>query len=161
MTYPVIRLPSSLQLQAFEMVAVLGNVAKAACLLGVGASALAKRLAALEQLVGEALFMRDSSALMLTKAGQQYLDQIRPLMAMLRAAPQHHFKRMPLPRSRALLHHAGCGRHAPSLSHRAVGEAEDGESSTGPRDGLAPPGMHEPLDNWLRVSDIDWRSAGR
>ncbi len=135
MTDPVIRLPTSLQLQAFEMVAELGSVAEAACRLGVGASALAKRLTALEQLVGESLLVRDASALTLTKAGQHYLDQIRPVMDMLRAAP-----------------HPACGRHASPHSPCRGGDAKNGDVF---------PSMHEPRGNRLSALDSDWRSTSR
>ena len=84
-----IRLPTLDALRAFEAVARLGSFERAADELAVGASAVGKRIAALEALVGTELLQRGGRSLVLTAAGRDYLAQVSPAIALLAAVPQH------------------------------------------------------------------------
>jgi DNA-binding transcriptional LysR family regulator len=84
-----LRLPSLEGLRAFEAAARLGNFERAADELAITASAVSKRLAALEELLGVALFQRGAKALTLSAAGKEYLDQVRAALALLTAMPLH------------------------------------------------------------------------
>lgn len=84
-----LRLPSLEALRAFEVVARLGSFERAADELAVGASAVGKRIAALESLIGVELLQRGGRTLTLTAAGLDYLAQVRPALALLAAVPQH------------------------------------------------------------------------
>jgi LysR family glycine cleavage system transcriptional activator len=63
------------------------------------ASAIGKRIAALESLLGSELLQRGGKALQLTAGGRDYLAQVRPAMTLLMAVPQH---RRPVQRARRL-----------------------------------------------------------
>lgn len=84
-----LRLPSLDALRAFEAAARLGSFERAAIELAVGASAVGKRIAALESLIGTELLQRGGKALLLTAPGRDYLAQVRPALALLAAVPQH------------------------------------------------------------------------
>jgi LysR family transcriptional regulator, glycine cleavage system transcriptional activator len=84
-----LRLPSIEGLRAFEAAARLGSFERAADELHITASAVSKRVAAVEELLGAALFVRGSRALSLTAAGREYLQQVTPALALLAAVPQH------------------------------------------------------------------------
>ena len=66
-------LPSIDGLRAFEAAARLGSFERAADELNVTASAVGKRIAALEDLLGTPLFTRGAKALALTATGKEYL----------------------------------------------------------------------------------------
>lgn len=94
MTEPVapaahLRFPSIEGLRALEAAARLGSFDRAAEELAVTASAVSKRVAALEDLLGAPVFQRSTKALLLTAAGRDYLQQVAPALALLAAAPQH------------------------------------------------------------------------
>jgi LysR family glycine cleavage system transcriptional activator len=84
-----LRLPSLDALRAFEAAARLGSFERAADELAIGASALGKRVAALEALIGAELLQRGGRTLSLTAAGRDYLAQVKPALVLLAAVPQH------------------------------------------------------------------------
>lgn len=85
-----IRLPSLDALLAFEAAARTGSFEAAASELALTASAVAKRLAGLEERLDQALFLRQPArGLSLTPAGHEYLPQVRQALALLRAMPLH------------------------------------------------------------------------
>jgi LysR family transcriptional regulator, glycine cleavage system transcriptional activator len=83
------RLPSLEGLRAFEAAARLGSFERAADELALTASAIGKRIATVEELLGTALFSRNAKPLVLTAAGREYLERVRPAIGMLLALPQH------------------------------------------------------------------------
>jgi LysR family transcriptional regulator, glycine cleavage system transcriptional activator len=95
-----LRLPSIDGLRAFEAAARLGSFERAAHELSVTASAVGKRLAALEDLLGQPLFERGAKALVLTVAGREYLQQAGAALALLTAMPQHQVQRRAVQRLR-------------------------------------------------------------
>jgi LysR family transcriptional regulator, glycine cleavage system transcriptional activator len=84
-----IRFPSIDGLRAFEASARLGSFERAADELAIGASAVAKRVATVEELLGNPLFQRQAKALQLTPAGREYLPQVKGALQLLAAMPQH------------------------------------------------------------------------
>lgn len=88
-----LRLPSLDALRAFEAAARLGSFERAADELAVTASAIGKRVAALETLIGTELLARGGKALQLTATGRDYLAQVRPALTLLAAVPQHRRQR--------------------------------------------------------------------
>jgi DNA-binding transcriptional LysR family regulator len=84
-----LRFPSIDGLRAFEAAARLGSYERAAGELHVTASAVGKRVAAVEELLGQPLFARQGKALALTTGGREYLEQVRSALALLAAMPQH------------------------------------------------------------------------
>ena len=84
-----IRLPSIDGLRAFEASARLGSFERAADELSIGASAVAKRIASVEGLLGTALFQRQIKPLQLTPSGREYLEQVRGALQLLTAMPLH------------------------------------------------------------------------
>jgi len=70
MPSPALRLPSIDGLRAFETAARLGSFERAADELNITASAVAKRIATVEDLLGTALFTRGAKALALTASGK-------------------------------------------------------------------------------------------
>ncbi len=86
---PDLRLPSIDGLRAFQAVAALGLLEPAAEALHISASAVGKRIGALEELLGLALFQRQGGQWSLTAAGREYLEQVRAALDLLAAAPQH------------------------------------------------------------------------
>lgn len=95
-----LRLPSLEALRAFEAAARLGSFERAADELAVTASAISKRVASLEDLVGHPLFQRSPKALLTTAAGKEYLQQVAPVLGLLTAMPQHRRSAAPVKRLR-------------------------------------------------------------
>jgi DNA-binding transcriptional LysR family regulator len=90
MPAPPIRLPSLDALLAFDAIARTGSFEAAAAELALSASAVAKRVAGLEERLGEPLLLRQPpKALALTPAGHEYLPQVRQVLALLQAMPLH------------------------------------------------------------------------
>lgn len=85
MTGPA-RLPSTKELRAFEAVARLGSVKAAADHLCVTASALSRRIQALEQELGQPLFNRDPRGLTLTESGRVFAARLSSAFASLSEA---------------------------------------------------------------------------
>lgn len=83
------RFPSIEGLRAFEAAARLGSYERAAAELSVTASAVGKRVATVESLLGQPLFTRQGNALVLTPGGREYLEQVRAALGLLSAMPQH------------------------------------------------------------------------
>jgi DNA-binding transcriptional LysR family regulator len=83
------RLPSIEGLRALEAAARLGSFERAADELAVTASAIGKRVATVEELLGTPLLLRNAKALALTPAGREYLERVRPALDLLLALPQH------------------------------------------------------------------------
>ncbi|MBC2659649.1 LysR family transcriptional regulator [Pseudomonas sp. MSSRFD41] len=83
------RLPSLDALLAFESAARLKSFEQAAEVLALTGSALRKRIAGLEQLLGLSLFERQGGSLRLTADGQLYLEQVAPVLQQLLDIPQH------------------------------------------------------------------------
>jgi LysR family transcriptional regulator, glycine cleavage system transcriptional activator len=84
-----LRFPSIEGLRAFEAAARLGTFERAADELHVTASAVSKRVATVEDLLGSPLFVRSGKALQLTAAGREYLQQVSAALGLLAAMPQH------------------------------------------------------------------------
>lgn len=84
-----LRLPSLDALLAFEAAARLGTFERAADELAVTASAVGKRIGALEERLGVALFQRGAKALALSPAGKEYLPAVRHALDQLAAIPLH------------------------------------------------------------------------
>ena len=100
------RFPSIESLRAFEAVTRLGSYEKVAQELSITASAVAKRIAALESLLGVALLERNGRALALSAAGKEYLGQVQSVLAELAArsvtistSPFNSSKHSPVSRS--------------------------------------------------------------
>jgi len=74
------QLPSLKALRVFEEVAQSGNVARAAEKLNITPSAASHQLAKLEKELGSILFHRSAKGVVLTLAGERYLEEIRPLL---------------------------------------------------------------------------------
>lgn len=74
------RLPPLRSLEAFIRVVRAGSAKTAAAELALSPSALSRRLGALEEFVGKALFERKHQALKLTDEGQQLYDAVAPLI---------------------------------------------------------------------------------
>jgi LysR family transcriptional regulator, glycine cleavage system transcriptional activator len=96
------RFPSIESLRAFEAVTRLGSYEKVAQELAITASAVAKRIAALENLLGATLLDRSGRALSLSAAGKEYLEQIRAVLAQLAAIGLHRRAAQSAPRLRVL-----------------------------------------------------------
>lgn len=84
-----IRLPPLAKIQAFEASARLGSFEKAGEELCVTASAVGKRIAALEVLIGVSLFARGARGLTLSVAGKEYLGQVRTALGLLSEVSLH------------------------------------------------------------------------
>ena len=74
---------------AFEVVARLGSVNKAADELNVTASAVSHQIANLEGFVGRKLFERTSRGLMLTPVGERYRHDLTGALALIASAAQN------------------------------------------------------------------------
>jgi LysR family transcriptional regulator, glycine cleavage system transcriptional activator len=83
------RFPSIDALRAFDAAGRLGSFDKAAQELAITASALSKRISALEALLGAALFDRSSRAIALTAAGKEYAEQVRHALNALASIGLH------------------------------------------------------------------------
>ncbi|MEK8049133.1 LysR substrate-binding domain-containing protein [Ideonella sp. DXS22W] len=84
-----LRFPSIDGLRAFEAAARLGSFERAAEELAVTASAVSKRVATLEDLLGTLLLNRGPKALVLTAPGKEYLPQVRAALQLLATVPLH------------------------------------------------------------------------
>ncbi|WP_447922396.1 LysR substrate-binding domain-containing protein [Achromobacter aegrifaciens] len=84
-----VRLPPLAAIQAFEAAARLGSFERASEELFVTASAIGKRIAALEALLDVTLFIRSSRGAALSSAGREYLDQVRTALDLLSDASLH------------------------------------------------------------------------
>jgi LysR family transcriptional regulator, glycine cleavage system transcriptional activator len=89
MTNSAARFPSIDALRAFEAAARLGSFDRAATELSVTASALSKRISALERLIGTPLFDRVGRAVALTASGKEYAEQVRAALNQLGAISLH------------------------------------------------------------------------
>lgn len=85
-----IRLPPLATIQAFEASARLGSFDRASEELCVTASAVGKRIAALEVLIGVSLFTRGARGLALSVAGREYLGQVRIALGLLSEVSLHN-----------------------------------------------------------------------
>lgn len=84
-----IRFPSVDGLRAFEAAARLGSFERAADELHVTASAVGKRVLAVEELLGASLLTRGGKALVPTALGKEYLGEVRAALDLLAAMPLH------------------------------------------------------------------------
>src|SRR5437867_2203405 len=84
-----VRLPSLDGLRAFEAAARLGSFERAADELAITASAVSKRVATVEELLGTPLFVRGARSLTLTASGKEYLEQVRAALSLLAVVPLH------------------------------------------------------------------------
>ena len=84
-----LRLPTLDGLRAVDAAERLGSFERAADLLAVTASAVAKRVAAVEDLLGTPLFERNGRTLKPTPACGDYLPPVRAALALLAQMPQH------------------------------------------------------------------------
>ncbi len=82
------QIPSTQSLVVFEVVARYLNATHASQELCLTASAVSKQLQSLEDVLGVKLFTRGQHGLLLTQAGQSYLDTIKPAMATLAEASE-------------------------------------------------------------------------
>jgi LysR family transcriptional regulator, glycine cleavage system transcriptional activator len=96
------RFPSIESLRAFEAMTRLGSYEKVAQELAVTASAVAKRIASLETLLGATLLDRSGRVLTLSAAGKEYLEQVRAVLAQLAAIGLHRRAVQSAPRLRVL-----------------------------------------------------------
>jgi len=88
-----LRYPTLDGLRAFEAAARLGSFERAADELAITASAVGKRVSAVEELIGAELLLRGGKLLQLSAAGRDYLAQIRPVLTLMAAVPQHRRRR--------------------------------------------------------------------
>ncbi|WP_416761928.1 LysR family transcriptional regulator [Roseateles sp. So40a] len=91
-----LRLPSIDGLLAFEAAARLGSLERAADALHISASAVGKRIATLEERLGQPLLTRQP--LRLTAAGKEYLGQVQTALSLLAAVPLHQREQQGLTR---------------------------------------------------------------
>ena len=84
-----VRLPPLAAIQAFEAAARLGSFERASEELFVTASAIGKRIAALEAQLNVSLFIRSSRGATLSAAGREYLEQVRTALDLLSDASLH------------------------------------------------------------------------
>ena len=96
------RFPPIDALRAFEAATRLGSFEQVAAELAITASAVSKRITALEHLLGVALFDRGSRRLMLTAAGKEYAEQVRAALNQLAAVGLHQRTSQSAPRLRVL-----------------------------------------------------------
>jgi DNA-binding transcriptional LysR family regulator len=84
-----LRLPSLESLRALEVCIRLGSFERAAEELHITASAVSKRLTALEDLLGVILLQRQTKPLKLTEVGAEYWVQVQPALQTLAAVSWH------------------------------------------------------------------------
>ena len=84
-----VRLPSLDGLRALEAAARLGSFERAAEELGVTASAVSKRIATLEDLLGVVLLSRAMRGVVPTAVGREYLAQVAGALSSLSSIPLH------------------------------------------------------------------------
>lgn len=78
--------PSLVALQAFEAVASHGSLTRAAQSLHISQGAVSKQIKQLETFLNIVLFQRQRYGLVLTPAGQRYLQEISPALGRIEAA---------------------------------------------------------------------------
>jgi len=83
---PIRRLPPLRALEAFVRVVRLGSAKAAATELALSASALSRRITALEDFTGKRLFTRQHQAMKLTDEGQAFYDAVGPKLEELALA---------------------------------------------------------------------------
>ena len=81
------RLPSLKSLEVFVQAGKCLSFSQTALTLGMSASAVSRRIGALEQDLGLALFIRHGKSVSLTAAGAQYLDDLAPRSPRFAARP--------------------------------------------------------------------------
>ena len=96
------RFPSIDALRAFEAATRLGSFDKVAVELAITASAVSKRVASLEHLIGTTLFDRSGRHLTLTAAGKEYAEQVRAALNQLASIGLHQRAAQSVPRLRVL-----------------------------------------------------------
>jgi len=96
------RFPPIDALRAFEAATRLGSFEKVAGELSITASAVSKRIAALESLIGVTLFDRVGRRLVLTAGGKEYAEQVRAALNQLAAIGLHQRSAQSQPRLRVL-----------------------------------------------------------
>jgi LysR family transcriptional regulator, glycine cleavage system transcriptional activator len=96
------RFPSIDSLRAFEAISRLGTYEKVAQELAITTSAVSKRIASLESLLGVALFDRSARTLSLSAAGKEYVEQVRSILAQLASIALHRRAAQSQPRLRVL-----------------------------------------------------------
>ncbi len=96
------RFPSIDALRAFEAATRLGSFDKVAVELAITASAVSKRVATLEHLIGTTLFDRSGRHLTLTAAGKEYAEQVRAALNQLASIGLHQRAAQSVPRLRVL-----------------------------------------------------------
>ena len=84
-----LRLPTLDGLRAVDAAERLGSFERAGAALHITASAVAKRVAAVEDLLGTTLFVRGGAGLQPTPACLDYLPPVRAALALLAQMPQH------------------------------------------------------------------------
>lgn len=84
-----VRLPSTAFLLAFEAAVRLGSFERASEELSISASAVGKRVMALEDQLGVRLLSRESRGVVPTVAGQEYVEQVRQALALLGRVSLH------------------------------------------------------------------------
>lgn len=80
------RLPSLKSLEVFVQAGKSLSFGQTAMAMGLSPSAVSRRIAALEQDLGVALFTRHGRSVSLTAAGAQYLEDLAPAFAAIRSA---------------------------------------------------------------------------
>lgn len=96
------RFPPIDALRAFEAATRLGSFEQVAAELAITASAVSKRITALEHLLGVALFDRAGRRLVITAAGKEYAEQVRAALNQLAAVGLHQRTAQSRPRLRVL-----------------------------------------------------------
>jgi LysR family glycine cleavage system transcriptional activator len=95
-------LPSTTALRVFESAARHLTCTGAADELFLSQSAVSKQIRTLEESLGVTLFVRLNRGLVLTELGRAYLDEVRPILGMLRAASARLAERGSGPRTLTL-----------------------------------------------------------
>ena len=131
-----IRLPPLATIQAFEASARLGSFDKAGEELCITASAVGKRIAALEVLIGVSLFARGARGLSLSVAGGEYLGQVRIALGLLSEVSLHNREAQRTERLRV--------GAPPTFARRLLRSVPGAHPDTGPADSPARgvPGRH-------------------
>jgi LysR family transcriptional regulator, glycine cleavage system transcriptional activator len=96
------RFPSIESLRAFESITRLGTYERVAQELAITTSAVSKRIASLESLLGVHLFDRSARTLTLSAAGKEYVEQVRSILGQLAAIALHQRAAQAQPRLRVL-----------------------------------------------------------
>lgn len=95
-------LPSTTALRVFDAAARHLTCTGAADELFLSQSAVSKQIRALEESLGVTLFVRLNRGLVLTELGRVYLDEVRPILAMLQSASARLSERGNAPRTLTL-----------------------------------------------------------